>query len=136
MFIQMFPVGAVRLHALGAGVLLASTLIALGAEKRVDLGADVLARLRGSNPDLVLTQNSCNAYNFDPCTVPRSACTACTQATYTSVIGGLYGGYDPPTESGLGCGFAQLGICTVNLVCMIVPPDQFDCHQPDSPTVQ
>jgi hypothetical protein len=115
---RSFSIRTALLPTLGAAFVLGSMVVALSAESRVRLGADVLDRSRGTNPNLVLTQASCNALQGNAaCQQVGAACTSCSRINYALVIGGANGGYNPGVAGGGTCGTQFSGVCQANLTC-------------------
>jgi hypothetical protein len=120
---------------LPAALLLASSIVAFSAEGRVRLGADVLARSRGGNPNLVLTQTQCNLLNGNfACAAQGDSCVSCEVNTFTNTMPGSNGGYTQGTGT-QACGFNWDGLCTVNLTCF--PDERVGiCQSPAAIVVQ
>jgi hypothetical protein len=143
MFSRTVSVRAAGLPALGAALLLASTVIALSAENRVRLGADVLAQSRGNNQGSTLIHPSCSDYNGNiPCYAlgAGKACALCNVNTYTDFGGAEFGGYKHGTAT-QNCGTNISGICVLNnanqLVCDTSNGNPIQtCNTPPNVTTQ
>jgi hypothetical protein len=102
------------LAAIGAALPLFLSVVVLPGDS-AGLEAGVLAQSRGGNTSLVLTQSSCDSFDGNaPCTVVGAVCDTCSTSTYTNVIGGANGGYNPGAAGGGSCGNELTGLCLNN----------------------
>jgi prepilin-type N-terminal cleavage/methylation domain-containing protein/prepilin-type processing-associated H-X9-DG protein len=111
---------AVSFLSLAIVLFLGSSFATFRAERRVRLGAGVLAASRGGNPGYILIQSPCNAYNLnDPCSFlgVGANCVSCFINNFTNL------GTSTPDSGfvrGFGtysCGGNYSGVCDINLVC-------------------
>jgi hypothetical protein len=117
MLSRLRTVRAAWVFLLPAALLPASSIVALSAEGRVRLGADVLARSRGGNPNLVLIRGSCDVLNGNfACASQGTACVSCDVKTFTNTTPGPTGGFTQGTAF-QSCGNNWLGTCDPNLNC-------------------
>lgn len=117
-------------------MLVVISAILVPAEGRVRLGADVLARSRGGNPNTVLRQASCNALSgLAPCPAPFSACETCSTDNYTTSAAGKNGGYKKTAALG-SCGSKMDGICNPFYMCLPGTTVLGTCTPPNLMAVQ
>jgi hypothetical protein len=125
------------LPALGASLLLTSSVVAVSAQDRVRLGVGVLALSRGSTQCGSLAQWKCNALQGNPaCFMPYAPCTSCAMPTYTVGVPQINGGYTAGAPGGGSCGANWTGYCNSYLNCIIQKPGPICAIPPGSPTIQ
>lgn len=138
MFRRLVSARAALLSKLAAALLLASSVVAIGAADYVRLDVDELAASRGSNQNNVLTHLSCDAYNNNKCTGADigKPCNLCEVSTYTWVTPGSFGGYDAVVPPFGGCGFNFRGACSISLQCKGADTWVGYCNTPGKVIVQ
>ena len=100
-----------RITVFGAMLALGAMIGVIHAQDRPRLGADELDQSRGTNPNNVLTQTSCNVLNGNaPCAVIGVSCVLCVTDRYTDVTAGTHGGYTTGTGTS-SCGNNLAGTC-------------------------
>lgn len=118
MFRAVFSAVGVWSLTLGTALLLASTVLAVAADRRAGLDADTLARSRGNNQGSKTDTRSCNTFNGCPaCIADGDDCDTCDVDNYSVVTGGYVGLQTTKTVT-QSCGDVYLGKCDKDLKCV------------------
>jgi len=124
---RAFSVEAALLPALGASLLLASTLVAIAGEGRKGLGKDVLASSRGGSPNLVASSSPCDLPNNLPCPTMDGTCTTCDFTHFIQMVSGSNGWLNQNQWSPGACGANLSGTCSGS-TCVPFYPSQITSY--------
>ncbi len=137
MFPRLLALGRAWFPLVGGAILSISSLLAISAEVRVELGADVLAQSRGANPMYGLCQEPCNQLAQFYCMTLNATCYYCSTQNFPILCPNHGGsGYNPGT-SGNSCGTKYSSTCQLNqngvLVCTAGTTTTMPCPLPPYP---